>query len=321
MLSLKSLLSFVSFRSFMSFTLACPICRTPLAGASCPGCNRDWPCLDGIWRFLPPDRAEHFERFLADYTAVRLAEGRGSDDPARYVDLPRTAADDPLAWQWSMRATTWRYVCDKVLPQFGSGLRVLDVGAGVGWLSNRMDELGHSPMAIDLTVDGRDGLGAARHYAPRWPRVQAEFDRLPLAPDQADLVVFNASLHYSVDYEVTLGEAVRVLSPGGRILVLDSPTYRHEESGARMVAERHADFARRFGTRSDSVPSIEYLTRARLDAVADELGLEWSSSTPWYGWRWWARPWVATIRRRREPSRFRVLVASTRSARGVGNST
>ena len=300
---------------------ACPRCRTALGAlpgddasggvVDCGACSIRYEQVDGIWRFLPPDRAEHFERFLADFTAVRLAEGRGSDDPARYVDLPEPAPGDPLAWQWSMRATTWRYVCEKVLPRFGPGLRVVDVGAGVGWLSNRMDQLGHSSVAIDLTVDGRDGLGAARHYAPRWPRLQAEFDRLPLAPAQADLVVFNASLHYSVDYAVTLAEAVRVLRPGGRILVLDSPTYRHEASGARMVAERHADFARRFGTRSDSVPSIEYLTRARLDTVADELGLEWASSTPWYGWKWWARPWVAKVERRREPSRFHVLVAST----------
>jgi SAM-dependent methyltransferase len=301
--------------------VACPRCRTDLgplprddadgSAVDCPACTVRYERVDGIWRFLPPERAEHFERFLADYTAVRLAEGRGSDDAADYIGLPDPASGDPLAWQWSMRATTWRYVREKVMPAFGTGLLVLDVGAGVGWLSNRMDELGHSPVAIDLTVDGRDGLGAARHYAPRWPRVQAEFDRLPLAAGQADLVVFNASLHYSVDYAVTLGEAVRVLRPGGRVLVLDSPMYRHEESGARMVAERHADFARRFGTRSDSVPSIEYLTQTRLDAVADELGLEWSSSTPWYGWRWWARPWVAKLKRRREPSRFHVLVAST----------
>ena len=279
----------------------------------CGSCWNIYPLVDGIWHFLPPDRAEHFDRFLADYTAVRLAEGRGSDDQARYVDLPDAAPDDPLAWQWSMRATTWRYVREKVLPSLGSRLRIVDVGAGVGWLSNQLARLGHSPIAVDLTIDARDGLGAARHYAPTWPRLQAEFDRLPLGPDQADLVVFNASLHYSVDYSVTVAEALRVLRPHGHIVVLDSPVYRREESGARMVAERHADFARRFGTRSDSVPSIEYLTHARLDAIAEELDLEWSSSTPWYGWRWWSRPWVARVRRRREPSRFHVLLGTARS--------
>jgi SAM-dependent methyltransferase len=142
-----------------------------------------------------------------------------------------------------------------------------------------------------------------------WPVVQAEFDRLPLARGTADLVVFNASLHYSTDYAVTLGEALRVLAPGGRILVVDSPVYVHESSGLRMVAERHADFEARFGTRSDSVPSIEYLTEGRLRDLAAELGLRWRRSTPWYGWRWWSRPWMARIRRRREPSRFHVLVA------------
>jgi SAM-dependent methyltransferase len=278
----------------------------------CPGCAAAYRAVDGVWRLLAPGREADFARFLADYTTVRLAEGRGADDAASYRRLPEPTPGHPLEWQWSIRSTTWVHVRDRVLPRLGPALRVVDLGAGVGWLSHRLAELGHEPVAVDLSVDGRDGLGAARHYDPTWPRVQAEFDRLPFADAQADLVVFNASLHYSTDYAVTIAEACRVLRPGGRVLVVESPMYRREESGRRMVAERHAHFAERFGTRSDSVPSIEYLTAARLDELGEQLGLRWTRSTPWYGWRWWARPWVARLQRRREPSRFHVLVAERR---------
>ena len=135
-------------------------------------------------------------------------------------------------------------------------------------------------------------------------------DALPFADAQADLVVFNASLHYSTDYGRTLGEACRVLRTGGRIVVMDTPIYRHDSAGKQMVDERHADFERRFGTRSDSVASIEYLTEATLDQLESQLDLRWRRHRTWYGWRWAARPWKAWLRRQREPSRFVVLVGS-----------
>jgi SAM-dependent methyltransferase len=295
--------------------LACPACRGDLDRAlACASCGATYGEHDGVLRLVAAERLAGVERFLADYTMVRHAEGRGSDDPAYYRRLPEPTDGDPLAWQWTIRAATWRHVERRVLPQLGAGLRVLDLGAGVGWLSNRVAAVGHHPFAIDLSVDALDGLGAARHYddaaSPAWPRAQAEFDRLPLAGGQADLVVYNASLHYSTDYGVTLGEAVRVLAPGGHLLVIDSPVYRRDESGRTMVTERHADFERRFGTRSDSVPSIEYLTDAMLRQLGADLGLRWERSIAWYGWRWWWRPYRARLKRNREPSRFVTLLAS-----------
>lgn len=306
----------------MSWTLACPVCRTVLGDASreeirCPGCGQLWPRIDGIWRFLAPEREAVFAPFLRDYTRIRHAEGRGSEDPEHYRRLPECDPSHPIAWQWRMRSQTWAAFRRRVLPRLGP--KVVDLGAGVGWLSHRVAELGHHPCAVDVSVDDLDGLAAARHYNPDWPRLQAELERLPLADGQADAAVFNASLHYSTDYSVTLREALRVLRPGGRLVILESPIYRKEESGRRMVAERHADFARRFGTRSEAIPSIEYLTWERLDRLAKELGLRWQRFPTWYGWRWAVRPWVARFKRKREPSRFVILVTGSRAeGRGEG---
>jgi SAM-dependent methyltransferase len=296
--------------------LACPACRVSLGTLSalvdearCPGCGLAYPRVDGIWRFLPPEREARFAPFLADYTRIRLAEQRGSEDPAYYRNLPDCPPDHPIAWQWALRRRTFAALTRRVLPGMGEGLRVVDLGAGVGWLSNRLALLGHHPLAVDLTTDDRDGLGAARHYAPAWPRMQAEFDRLPLSDGTADLVIFNASLHYSTDYAVTLVEALRVLVRGGSVIVLETPLYKSEESGRRMVAERHADFERRFGTRSEALPSREYLTWTEVAELGRRLGVHFRAVTPWYGWRWAARPWVARFKRRREPSRFAILLA------------
>lgn len=295
--------------------LACPKCRASIAGpnhlgSTCGSCGEAYPVLDGIHRFLPTERLAHYQPFLRDYTAVRLAEGRGSANVAYFQRLPEPTPGGPIEWQWSLRRRTWATVRDKALPALGDGLVVIDVGAGVGWLSNRLYELGHVPHAVDVTTDDDDGLGAARHFGPPWPRYEAEMDALPFTDAQADVVVFNASLHYSTDYVRTVGEALRVLKPGGSVVIMDSPIYSRDQAGRQMVAERHADFERRFGTRSDSVASIEYLTDSMLADIGRQLGLRWTRHRTWYGWAWAMRPWKARLRRRRQPSRFVVLVGT-----------
>ena len=265
-----------------------------------------------------PDRTGEVERFLAGYLAVRHAEGRAHDDPAWYRALPATDPDDPMSEQWRMRGVSWRHLVRRVIEpneaEVRRPLRVLDVGAGTGWMSRQLRSRGHEPISIDVNVDAYDGLGAAHHLDPDWPVVQAHFDHLPLADGQADLCVFNASLPYTADLTTTLGEAMRVLRPGGTVVVMDSPVYGREIDGRRMAAERHADFERRFGTRSDALSAIEFLTSDRLRGAGEMLDLAWSSTTPWYGLLWASRPFVARLRRRRRPGRFVVLSAQRRSS-------
>ena len=282
--------------------LACPVCRCPLGS-----CQHQYAEVDGIWRFIRPQRADDVAQFVREYTKIRLAEGRGSDDPEFYRNLPECRDDHPLAWQWRMHRATFASFRNRVLSGLALGSEILDVGAGTGWMSNRLAHLGYRPCAVDVTCDDQDGLGAARHYAPPWPRLQAEFDYLPLDDASVDAVVFNASLHYSTDYSRTLREALRVLRPQGSIVILETPVYKKDSSGRQMVEERHAAFQARYGTRSDSVASIEYITWERLRALERELDIEWKVTRPWYGINWALRPWVAKWKRKREPSRFPIL--------------
>ena len=302
---------------------ACPVCRAALGSftaesLTCGSCGFHAARIDGVWRMLHPDRVAETERFLEGYLAVRHAEGRGNTDPAWHRALPSTPPGDPLAEQWRMRGVSWRHVQRTVLDPLaaaaGRGLDVVDLGAGIGWLSHRLRRSGHRPISIDVSADDVDGLRAASHLTPDWPLVQAHFDHLPLPAASVDVCIFNASLPYTTNLVSTLSEASRVLRPDGRIVVMDSPVYRHQIDGARMVHERHAEFERRFGTRSDAVASIGFLTPERLRAAGEAARLEWSSSTPWYGLRWAARPLVARLRRRRRPGRFVVFTAQRRSS-------
>ncbi len=138
--------------------------------------------------------------------------------------------------------------------------------------------------------------------------MQAEFDRLPFTEHQADLIIFNASLHYSTHYEITLAEALRVLRPDGSLVILDSPVYRSAASGAQMVREREAAFTQAYGFPSNALPSENYLTLQRLNDLSAQLHLRWRIIRPFYGWRWLWRPIKARLLRRREPAHFAVIV-------------
>lgn len=310
--------------------MACPVCRSPLGdlptategpfGLACAGCGRSYTRRAGIWDCLPVERAERFALFLEQYRTVRYAEGRGDASPDELRCLPWASPDDPLAWQWYIRATSFEHLVDRVLPLFErQGLRVLDLGAGTGWLSYRLAQLGHHPLAVDLSIDPRDGLGAARHFDAvldrPFPRLRAEFDRLPLADGAADLVVYNASFHYSADFAATLTEGLRVLAPGGRLVIMDSPVYFEPSAGEAMVAARKAEFSARYGFTSDSLASREFLTQAEIGAIGRALGLHWREFAPPYGWRWSLRRRWRRLRTGRESARFVLLVAEREAER------
>jgi SAM-dependent methyltransferase len=191
-------------------------------------------------------------------------------------------------------------------------VRTLDLGAGNGWLSYRLAERGHQVAAVDLLTDNRDGLGTHTLYPVGYTPIQAEFDRLPLDDGQADLAVFNASLHYSRDYEVTLSEALRVLRDEGTLVILDSPVYRQRRSGEKMIEERGRSFETRYGFRSGSPPGEGFLTFNRLDQLSNRLGVEWQTLKPFYGLGWTAKRWRELVFGSREPATFMLIVGGRR---------
>jgi SAM-dependent methyltransferase len=257
----------------------------------------------------------HFSRFVEDYQFVRAAEGRGSTEDSYYLALPDRDLSGRNGAQWAIRASTFHYIERKILPSIASRtpLRILDLGAGNGWMSYRLALQEHEPVAIDLIANDQDGLEAADHYRKYLPelfrRFQAEIDNLPFDDGQFDLVIFNASFHYSENYEKTLGEALRCTRKGGTVLIADTPWYSNEQSGARMLEERRAFFTKTYGFPSDGLNSLEYLTDQRLARMANYFGIRWRIHQPYYGMRWQLRPWMARLRRRRIPSRFRIYTA------------
>ncbi len=266
-----------------------------------------------------PDLEERARRFRDAYGQQRAAEGRGITTPELLV-LPYLAQGE-LARQWQVRARTFDRFIDVVLDPRAAEvaprrLRVADLGAGNGWLCYRLALRGHDGLAFDIRADAIDGLGAAAAYAKHlpapFPRIVASFEAVPLAPRSCDVAVFNAALHYALDLKVALAEAGRIVLPGGRIAILDSPFYDAEAEGRAMVVEKQSKAPQQFGALADdlmALPFVEFLTHARLEAAAAPLGLQWRRHRVRYPLWYEARPLLAHLRGQRAPSRFDVWEA------------
>jgi SAM-dependent methyltransferase len=252
-------------------------------------------------------------QFVREYRFVRRAEGWGSPDPAYYAALPYRDLSGRFAEIWHIRACSYDTFVTRVLrPLEPDCLTVLDLGAGNGWLSARLARRGHAAIAVDVLDDPLDGLRAVRHYpANARPRpVLAEFDRLPLPAQSVDMVVFNASLHYSTDYVRTLEESLRVLRQGGTLVILDSPMYSDPTSGQRMVREREARFLRTYGFASNALECEHFLTPSRLNALSSTLSVQWQVHTPSLGLLTAMKRKLNGLRARREPATFPVVVGT-----------
>jgi ubiquinone/menaquinone biosynthesis C-methylase UbiE len=251
-------------------------------------------------------------RFLSDYSKIRRAEGRGSDDPEYFRALPYSDLTGQNSGQWAIRARTWKHfeqsVLSEIEKQAGRPLDILDLGAGNGWMSYRLTLREHKPIALDVFSESGDGLRSTCHYPRRFPCIEAQFDELPFRDATFDLAIYNSSIHYSTDYRRTLSETRRCLRSSGRVVIMDSPVYKLPEHGEQMRAERHELFEQRYGFRSDAVASIEYFDEGTLQSLARELKIEWRRSRPWYGLGWASRPWKARLLSLRPPSQFFILV-------------
>ena len=300
------------------FALICPRCSSPLPDwasgtQTCARCGTRFEIDDRIYRFLLPERLDELRPFLAQYRIVREQEGYRSRTPAYYRALPAVDTHDPLAENWRVRASSFNQLCRAVLPSFDHfPLSILDLGAGNGWLSHRLSALGHRCVAVDLLADGEDGLGAHKHYPVQFACFQADFDRLPFALWQFDLVIFNASLHYAPDIITTLRNTAEMLSPGGGIAILDSPTFRADDNGRRMLAEMEAKLKAQSGLTRVIQPGMGYLTPGLLKDAGKALGLEFNFRPSRGGLGREIRQYLARRTMRREPARFGMWVGMFR---------
>jgi ArsR family transcriptional regulator len=113
----------------------------------------------------------------------------------------------------------WARALGHLLP----AVRVADLGCGEGYLTIETSRWASRVIAVDRSAEV---LKRARALASRrrvrnviWKR--GDLEALPLRDGSVDVALFSQALHHAGDPERALREAVRILVPGGRLLVLD----------------------------------------------------------------------------------------------------
>ncbi|MEI8322676.1 MAG: ubiquinone/menaquinone biosynthesis methyltransferase [Actinomycetes bacterium] len=110
--------------------------------------------------------------------------------------------------------TKWRKIAIETL-RLSSPSCVLDLASGTGDLCISLKKRGHTAISVDLSYGmlSFDRSGA--------PRAQADILRLPFPESSVDAVICGFALRNLVDLSTFFVEIARVLTPGGRVVLLD----------------------------------------------------------------------------------------------------
>lgn len=130
----------------------------------------------------------------------------------------------------------WARALGHLLPP----LDVADIGCGEGYLTLEAARWARTVTGIDRSDDLLErarGLSARRGVTNvEWKK--GDLTRLPLRDGSIDLALLSQSLHYAGDPERAVAEAVRVVRPGGRLLVLELKSHAEAWVRARYGHQR-----------------------------------------------------------------------------------
>jgi len=188
-----------------------------------------------LWTWLAEELSRETAKTRAD--DARLAEVRR----LRRENASRHAAGDERGQLVPGRSwAAWSRALGLLLPR----LEVADLGCGEGFLTLEVARWAGRVTAVDRSADviarARQLAARRRIRNVRWKR--GELEKLPLADTTIDLAILSQALHHAADPGRALGEAHRILRPGGRVLVLDLEAH-HETWVQQTLGDRWLGFA------------------------------------------------------------------------------
>src|SRR5580693_784091 len=161
-----------------------------------------------------------------DSEALQLALRRREDKVRAYFD--------ELAGKFGRHyvpGRSWKGLAETLLALMPP-MVIADLGAGEGTFSQLLARRAKRVIAVDNSekmVEYGAGL-AAKHGVENLEYRQGDLEALPIDDQSIDVAFFSQALHHSRHPERAVGEAWRILRPGGRIVVLDLARHTFEDA-------------------------------------------------------------------------------------------
>jgi SAM-dependent methyltransferase len=196
-----------------------------------------------LWTLLDT----HFESAAAD-RAVRADDAR-AQEVLRLRKENFETHGDPRQLVPGRSWAAWARALGHLLPP----LDIVDIGCGEGYLTLEAARWARSVIGIDRSSEvlERATALARRRRVSNVTWKKGDFRKLPVKDESIDVALLSQSLHHAADPADALSEAIRVLRPGGRVLILD--LREHDQTWVRnRFGDRHLGF---------SGPQLETLLR------------------------------------------------------------
>ena len=220
-----------------------------------------------VSRHLKPLREAGLVETRRDGTSVNYRRGKAFADPSltsildsRLSDLPSAAADRAAVRRMlDQRKKASRDYFDRMAGKYGAlihpgggfeplatalcagfcGRDVADLGAGEGYLTLQLARYARHVHAVDHSprmLRHLEKAAADAGLASVVTALQGDLEGVPLPSGSVDAVFLSQALHHAAEPARAVAEAVRLLRPGGLLLLLDLA--RHDRE---WVRERFAD--------------------------------------------------------------------------------
>ena len=170
----------------------------------------------------------------------------------------------------------WDRIFDLVLAG-RSVLNALDAGCGTGFLTLELATRGHQVTGVDFAAAM---LAEARRKAMELGvsvrLAEADAEQLPFKVGTFDLVISRHLLWTLPHPEAAIDDWMRVLRPGGRLVVVDSQGV----AGAAPPPGENARMSPEYAAVGDRLPFFEGRAREEIEALFREHGLANVGSDP-----------------------------------------
>jgi SAM-dependent methyltransferase len=185
--------------SDLQHLLACPECRRPLAintsAYECLACKAKYPIIRGIPRFVASeDYVDNFGFEWTKHAQTQLDEGENQTTEKQFRNDMG------------------------INPEELKGKLVLDAGCGMGRYTEVASRCGARVIGIDLS---RAVESARKNLADREnvQIFQASIFKLPFPDETFDFIYSIGVLHHTPNCEAAFRSLVRLLKPGGKIVI------------------------------------------------------------------------------------------------------